>query len=47
VEETGRIKLARPLDSVQRNHYSLLVKAEDKSDPPKFDQAEVRAHSTY
>ncbi|XP_074599101.1 protocadherin Fat 4-like [Brevipalpus obovatus] len=41
VEETGRIKLARPLDSVQRNHYSLLVKAEDKSDPPKFDQAEI------
>lgn len=40
-EKTGRVKLAKPLDSVQRNHYSLLVKAEDNSDPPKSDTAEV------
>lgn len=39
--KTGRVKLAKPLDSVQRNHYSLLVKAEDNSDPPKSDTAEV------
>ncbi|XP_053211715.1 protocadherin Fat 4-like isoform X1 [Panonychus citri] len=38
---TGRVKLAKPLDSVQRNHYSLMVKAEDDSDPPKFDTAEI------
>jgi len=37
----GRVKLAKSLDSVQRNHYRLLVKAEDDSDPPKFDTAEV------
>ena len=37
----GRVKLAKPLDSVQRNHYRLQVKAEDDSDPPKFDTAEV------
>lgn len=37
----GRVKLAKPLDSAQRNHYRLLVKAEDDSDPPKSDTAEV------
>lgn len=37
----GRVKLAKPLDSAQRNHYRLVVKAEDDSDPPKFDVAEV------
>lgn len=43
VEPTnGRVKLAKALDSVQRNHYRLLVKAEDDSDPPKYDTAEVR-----
>lgn len=39
--QSGRVKLAKSLDSVQRNHYKLLVKAEDDSDPPKFDTAEV------
>jgi len=38
---SGHIKLARPLDSVQRNHYRLMVKAQDESEPPKFDTAEV------
>ncbi|RWS30694.1 protocadherin Fat 4-like protein, partial [Leptotrombidium deliense] len=38
---TGRVKLAQPLDSVQRNHYRLKVKAEDSSDPPKYDTAEI------
>ncbi|RWS16902.1 protocadherin Fat 4-like protein, partial [Dinothrombium tinctorium] len=37
----GRIKLSQPLDSVQRNHYRLRVKAEDNSEPPKFDTAEI------
>jgi len=37
----GRVKLAKPLDSAQRNHYRLVVRAEDDSDPPKFDVAEV------
>jgi len=40
-ETTGKVKVAQPLDSVHRNHYSLMVKAEDDSDPPKFDTAEV------
>lgn len=38
---SGHIKLAKPLDSVQRNHYRLLVKAQDESEPPKFDTAEI------
>lgn len=38
----GRVKLAKPLDSMHRNHYRLLVKAEDDSEPPKFDSAEVK-----
>lgn len=38
---TGHIKLARPLDSVQRNHYRLMVRAQDESEPPKFDTAEI------
>lgn len=38
---TGHIKLARPLDSVQRNHYRLMVKAQDESEPPKYDTAEI------
>ena len=37
----GRVKLAKPLDSVQKNHYRLQVKAEDESEPPKFDTAEL------
>ena len=37
----GRVKLSKPLDSAQRNHYRLLVKAEDESEPPKSDTAEV------
>lgn len=37
----GRVKLSKPLDSVHRNHYKLLVKAEDDSEPPKSDVAEV------
>lgn len=37
----GKVKLARPLDSAHRSHYRLLVKAEDNSEPPKFDTAEV------
>lgn len=44
-ETTGKVKVAQPLDSVQRNHYSLMVKAEDDSDPPKFDTAEVGLQS--
>jgi len=38
---SGHIKLAKPLDSVQRNHYRLLVKAQDESEPPKYDTAEI------
>lgn len=38
---SGHIKLAKPLDSVQRNHYRLMVKAQDESEPPKFDTAEI------
>ena len=41
---SGHIKLAQSLDSVQKNHYRLLVKAQDESDPPKFDTAEVSAN---
>lgn len=37
----GKVKLARPLDSAHRSHYRLVVKAEDDSEPPKFDTAEV------
>jgi hypothetical protein len=37
----GRVKLSKPLDSASRNHYKLLVKAEDDSEPPKSDVAEV------
>lgn len=37
----GRVKLSKPLDSAHRNHYKLLVKAEDDSEPPKSDVAEV------
>lgn len=38
---SGHIKLAKPLDSVQRNHYRLMVKAQDESEPPKYDTAEI------
>ncbi|KAG9511249.1 Cadherin-89D, partial [Fragariocoptes setiger] len=38
---SGAIKLAALLDSVQRNHYRLTVRAQDESDPPKFDTAEL------
>lgn len=37
----GKVKLARPLDSAHRSHYRLVVKAEDDSEPPKYDTAEV------
>ncbi|XP_054156169.1 protocadherin Fat 4-like isoform X2 [Oppia nitens] len=37
----GRVKLTKALDSVQRNHYRLVVKAEDDSEPPKSDSTEV------
>lgn len=40
-KSTGKVKLVKPLDSNFRNHYRLLVKSEDDSDPPKFDTAEV------
>ncbi len=42
---TGRIKLAKSLDSMHRNHYRLMVKAEDDSEPPKSDSAEVSSES--
>lgn len=35
------MKLVKPLDSNFRNHYRLLVKSEDDSEPPKSDSAEV------
>ncbi len=37
----GRVKLTKSLDSVHRNHYRLVVKAQDDSEPPKSDTAEV------
>lgn len=40
-KSTGKVKLVKPLDSNYRNHYRLLVKSEDDSDPPKSDTAEV------
>lgn len=38
---SGEIKLKKPLDSTQKNHYKLIVRAEDESDPPKSDSAEL------
>jgi hypothetical protein len=38
---SGQVKLNKQLDSVQRNHYRLMVRAEDESDPPKSDTAEL------
>lgn len=35
------MKLVKPLDSNFRNHYRLLVKSEDDTEPPKSDSAEV------
>ncbi|KAI2804340.1 hypothetical protein BLOT_003322, partial [Blomia tropicalis] len=40
-KSTGKVKLVKPLDSNFRNHYRLLVKSEDDSEPPKSDTAEV------
>ena len=40
-QNNGRVKLTKSLDSVHRNHYRLVVKAEDDSDPPKSDTTEV------
>lgn len=40
-KSTGKVKLVKPLDSNFRNHYRLLVKSEDDSEPPKSDSAEV------
>ncbi|CAG2120267.1 unnamed protein product, partial [Medioppia subpectinata] len=39
-QSNGRVKLTKALDSVHRNHYRLLVKAEDDSEPPKSDTTE-------
>ena len=39
--QTGEIKLKKQLDSSQKNHYRLTVRAEDDSDPPKADTAEL------
>jgi len=44
-KSTGKVKLVKPLDSNFRNHYRLLVKSEDDSEPPKSDSAEVRVIS--
>lgn len=38
---SGHIKLAKSLDSVHRNHYRLMVRAQDESEPPKYDTAEI------
>lgn len=38
---SGEIKLKKQLDSTQKNHYKLIVRAEDESDPPKSDSAEL------
>nr|XP_046916120.1 protocadherin Fat 4-like isoform X2 [Dermatophagoides farinae] len=40
-KNSGKIKLVKPLDSNYRNHYRLIVKSEDDSEPPKSDTAEV------
>jgi len=40
-KSNGRVKLTKSLDSMHRNHYRLVVKAQDDSDPPKSDTAEV------
>ncbi|OTF72815.1 hypothetical protein BLA29_013907, partial [Euroglyphus maynei] len=38
-KNSGKIKLVKPLDSNYRNHYRLIVKSEDDSEPPKSDTA--------
>lgn len=38
---TGEVKLKKQLDSTQKNHYKLIVRAEDDSEPPKTDTAEL------
>ncbi|XP_013781091.1 cadherin-89D-like, partial [Limulus polyphemus] len=40
-EETGEVFVSKPLDSIHRSHYRLLVSAKDNSDPPKVDKTEL------
>jgi len=40
-QSTGELKLKKQLDSTQKNHYKLIVRAEDDSEPPKSDTAEI------
>lgn len=40
-QNSGEVKLKKQLDSTQKNHYKLIVRAEDDSEPPKSDTAEL------
>lgn len=40
-KHTGEIILKKQLDSTQKNHYKLIIRAEDETEPPKSDTAEL------